>query len=80
MSGPPPRVPGADRFIPVGQVRMGDLRRLTPLSLRWGYDRGTPVDRHYIENFLDANRSDVRGHVLEIGDASYTVRFGGEQV
>lgn len=65
---------------PVGEVRLGDLRRLTPISRQWGFDRGRPVDRHYIENFLTAQAADVRGRVLEIGDNTYTWRFGGERV
>ena len=55
---------------------LGTLRRLTPLSSEWGFDRGTPVDRHYIERFLEERRADVRGRVLEVRDNSYTRRFG----
>ncbi len=54
----------------------GTLRRTTPLSDHWGYDRGTPIDRYYIERFLDEFRSDIHGHVLEIKDSTYTNRFG----
>jgi len=61
---------------PVGRVRFGDLRRLTPISRVFGFDRGTPVDRYYIENFLNRVASDIQGHVLEVGDDSYTRRFG----
>lgn len=42
----------------------------------WGRDRGTPVDRHYIERFLDEHRADVRGAVLELLNGDYTDRFG----
>jgi SAM-dependent methyltransferase len=55
---------------------LGSIRRTTPLSPIWGHDRGTPVDRYYIEQFLDQNRQDIRGRVLEIKDSSYTDRFG----
>ena len=48
----------------------------TPISDRWGYDRGTPVDRYYIEQFLAEHRGDIRGHVLEGQNAQYTDRFG----
>jgi hypothetical protein len=65
---------------PVGRVRFGDLRRCTPISRRFGFDRGLPVDRYYIERFLSDHQDDVRGHVLEIGDDSYTKRFGNGQV
>lgn len=60
----------------LGKVQMGDLARKRPISWHYGYDRGTPIDRYYIENFLDRHTSDVRGRVLEIGDDSYSRRFG----
>jgi SAM-dependent methyltransferase len=55
---------------------LGTIRRISPLSQHWGYDRGTPVDRFYIERFLDEHRHDIRGHVLEVRDARYTDQFG----
>ena len=61
-------------------VDWGDFRRLSPVSREWGYDRGTPVDRPYIEAFLDAHAGDVRGVVLEVQEADYTARFGGARV
>jgi SAM-dependent methyltransferase len=61
-------------------VRLGSLRRVSPLSREFGYDRGLPIDRYYIERFLGANARDVRGRVLEIADDSYTRRFGGDRV
>lgn len=51
-----------------------------PVSQAWGFDRGLPIDRHYIERFLGAHAEDIRGAVLEIGDRAYTNRFGGEKV
>src|SRR5262245_17401423 len=57
-------------------ARMGTLRRLTPLSNKHGSDRGTPVDRYYIEQFLQEHRSDIRGHVLEVKNSRYADRFG----
>jgi glycosyltransferase involved in cell wall biosynthesis len=64
----------------VGRVRFGSLRRLTPISRTFGFDRGLPIDRHYIERFLSAHAADIRGDVLEIGDDTYTHRFGGDRV
>lgn len=61
-------------------VRFGDLRRLTPISEVFGFDRGQPIDRRYIEAFVARHRADVRGRVLEFGDAVYTTRFGGDRV
>jgi SAM-dependent methyltransferase len=60
----------------VGRVRFGDLRRTTPISRTWGYERGVPIDRYYIERFLARHAGDVRGRVLEVGDDRYTRAFG----
>lgn len=57
-------------------VRLGSLRRTTPVSDHWGYDRGTPIDRYYIESFLNEHRADVRGACVEVRDTRYTDRFG----
>lgn len=65
---------------PVGAVKLGSLNRLTPFSYHFGFDRGQPIDRYYIENFLDCFSSDIRGRVLEVGDRAYTTRFGGSRV
>jgi SAM-dependent methyltransferase len=58
----------------------GGLCGLLPVTDNWGFARGQPVDRVYIERFLFQHRDDIRGHVLEIGDNSYTVRFGEGRV
>ena len=60
----------------VGRVRPGDFQRTTPFSDDFGFDRGGPVDRYYIENFLQREAQAIRGRVLEIGDNAYTLRFG----
>lgn len=52
------------------------LRRVEPVSRVWGIDRGQPIDRYYIDRFLSAHRSDIRGRVLEVKDATYTRVFG----
>jgi SAM-dependent methyltransferase len=65
---------------PVGWIFFGNLRRLKPISHDWGFERGLPVDRYYIEQFLRMHASDIRGEVLEIKEDLYTTRFGGEQV
>ena len=61
-------------------MRWGTLRHTAPLSREFGYDRGTPVDRFYIEGFLERYGRDVRGRVLEVKDSGYTRRFGGPRV
>lgn len=61
-------------------MRLGRINRLAPLSTSFGFDRGTPVDRIYIERFLEDHAGDIRGTVLEVVDAGYSKRFGGRQV
>ena len=63
-----------------GGVAMGDLRSLEPPGRMMGLDRGLPVCRWYIEQFLEKNAASVKGAVLEVADAAYTTRFGGARV
>ena len=51
-----------------------------PISRNFGFDRGLPIDRYYIERFLDRYKGDIHGRVLEIGDDEYSRRFGAERV
>jgi len=52
------------------------MRSTRPVSDSWGADRGRPIDRFYIERFLAAHALDMRGRVLEVGDARYATQFG----
>ena len=65
---------------PVGRVRLGSLKRTTPISRNYGWERGTPIDRFYIDRFLTQHTDDIGGRVLEIGDDEYTRRYGGDRV
>lgn len=65
---------------PVGHVRFGNLRRTTPISPNFGFERGLPIDRHYIEGFLERHKLDIRGAALEFQDDAYLRRFGGTAV
>src|SRR5690606_24219414 len=62
------------------KINLGDLDRTTPFSTQFGYDRGGPIDRYYIDNFLQENASLIKGRVLEIGDNEYTLKFGGSKI
>ena len=53
---------------------------LHPISDCYGYDRGTPVDRIYIEAFLRCHRHDIHGHGAEIKTDGYLHRFGRDQI
>lgn len=64
----------------VGKVNRGDFNSLQPFCDCFGFNRGLPVDRYYIESFLQNESSGIKGRVLEIGDNEYTVRFGKNNV
>jgi SAM-dependent methyltransferase len=63
-----------------GSVGWGGLRSLSPVSRGFGFERGAPIDRYYIERFLANHAGDIRGHVMEVGTDMYTVRYGGDRV
>ncbi len=42
----------------------------------WGSERGGPIDRIYIGQFIEQHAADVHGRVLEIAGDEYVSRFG----
>lgn len=59
---------------------MGDLTRTRPLCTNYGFSRGKPVDRFYIEQFMEAHSSRIQGRVLEVLNNNYTRKYGREKV
>lgn len=53
---------------------------MKPISCVFGFDRGQPIDRYFIESFLDENSNCIQGRVLEIADNEYTLKFGKNNV
>ncbi len=53
-------------------VEITDLTRVRPVSECFGWERGTPIDRRYIGDFISGHRDLIRGDVLEIGEARYS--------
>lgn len=68
----------ASRFPPVGLVAEKDIWNTEPISRRFGLDRGQPIDRVFIREFIFKNRAKITGHVLEVADDRYTSEFGHE--
>jgi SAM-dependent methyltransferase len=54
---------------------LGDLRRLTPVDENWGFERGTPIDRVYVQQFVGSHSADIRGRVLEIAAPDYASQY-----
>ena len=57
-------------------IFFGSLRGTFPINPGFGIGRGTPVDRYYVDRFLETRTEAITGRVLEIGDREYTARFG----
>jgi Methyltransferase domain len=50
-----------------------------PASRAFGFDRGQPIDRHYIDLFLAEHGQMISGDVLEVAGNEYTTRHGGSR-
>ncbi|MFN0301740.1 MAG: hypothetical protein ACKVQU_15465 [Burkholderiales bacterium] len=46
-----------------------------PVSREFGLDRGTSLDRYWIERYLAQHASTERGSALEVGETTYLERF-----
>src|SRR5437762_1231999 len=51
------------------------LENLSPISPRYGMNRGTPVDRYYISAFLSDYKESIHGTCLEIRDNRYSQQY-----
>src|SRR5262245_32541417 len=75
---------GARRWLRIQQKHATrgpvELWQTRPVSREFGIDRGQPIDRHYIEEFLKGHARDIRGNVLEVAEDMYTKRFGSKNV
>ena len=66
--------------ITIWWLRLLDDHDVLPLWGAWGHERGTPIDRYYIKNFIAAHASEVRGRVLEFGWADYKPHFDPSRI
>ena len=57
-------------------VLFNDLHRTRPISKTFGLDRGTPIDRYYIDAFLARNSKLIAGRVLEVAESFYSKKYG----
>ncbi len=60
----------------IAPVRWGSMRRTRPFSARWGADRGTPIDRAYLNRFFELHSLDIRGEVLEVHGPIFSGVYG----
>lgn len=53
------------------------LNSVEPVSRLFGFDRGTPIDRYYMEKFLAWNSIEMSNpkNTFEVGDSTYSEKF-----
>src|SRR3954464_13726873 len=68
------------RRLPGRRVRWGTFRRARPFSECYGWGRGVPGARLFIQRLLAAPGGGIRGDVLELQNSAYTRRFGRARV
>ncbi len=49
-----------------------------PVSDEFGFDRGQPVDRYYIEKFLSIHQNCITGDIIEVGGKDYSLNYGNQ--
>lgn len=59
----------------VFRSRIDDRNRASPVNDSFGYNRGLPIDRYYIEGAIKNYSKYIQGPVLEIGGRDYTEKF-----
>jgi SAM-dependent methyltransferase len=64
----------------MNRPRWGNLRRLEPFSPKFGFDRGTPIDRYYMAQFFSTHAETFRGVAGEIVGSNYLIEFGGSRI
>jgi peptidoglycan/xylan/chitin deacetylase (PgdA/CDA1 family)/SAM-dependent methyltransferase len=67
---------------PPSAFRGGDLFRVTPINRDWGWGHGIPLDRPFIDRFIQTHRGDLYGRILEVKEPEYTSRYArpGSQI
>lgn len=51
-----------------------------PISRKFGMERGSAIDRYYIEYFLKNNKDLIHGDCLEIAENTYTLKYGENRI
>ncbi len=57
------------------RFNLDDQDRVTPMNDSFGYRRGTPIDRYYIQNAIKEYSKEIKGSVLEVGGNDYTMLY-----
>jgi SAM-dependent methyltransferase len=50
-----------------GSIDWGDFKKTVPICQAFGLTRGTPVDRYYLDKFIQEIQTQIAGNILEVG-------------
>lgn len=59
-------------------VLLNDIKRVKPITNDFGFSRGIPIDRYYIEKFLQNHKDAIKGNLLEVSGDDYIRKYGQE--
>ena len=57
------------------KINLNSLHNIKPISKDFGWSRGKPIDRFYIEEFLTKNKKLIKGDCGEISETRYLDMF-----
>ena len=57
------------------KINLNNTRNIKPISNDFGWSRGKPIDRFYIEEFLTKNKKLIKGDCGEISETRYLDMF-----
>lgn len=69
-----------NRLTNLMQKGLLEKMKVKPVSRVFGFDRGAPIDRYYIEKFLQEKSSLIKGTTLEIAEREYSLKYGGNKI
>ena len=56
-------------------IKLINQLSIKPVSESFGLEYGKPIDRVYIEKFLNINKEYITGHILEVAENYYTNKY-----
>jgi len=56
------------------------VKTTKPISSKFGFDRGRPIDRYWIEDFLEKHKNYIKGNCMEVTGSAYTLKYGADKV
>ena len=62
------------------KINLNSLHNIKPISKDFGWSRGKPIDRFYIEEFLTKNKKLIKGDCGEISETRYLDMYNNDLI